>query len=194
MNILNKNIQAKFTIKKSKFLCFGYIVKNKDEAKSIVSDIKHEYPDASHVCYAYLLSDKEFYHTDGGEPSGTAGIPIYNAIKSFNLNYCLFVVVRYFGGIKFGPGPLRSTFKQITIDTLKQTKICQGIISDVIQIRVEYNKFKSTSKILKPFIKNLIYTKEYVTLELVGDTKQISKLLNELKLTIVKIEKNRLVK
>ena len=194
MNILDKNIQAKFTIKKSKFLCFGYIVKNKDEAKSIVSNIKHEYPDASHVCYAYLLSDKEFYHTDGGEPSGTAGIPIYNAIKSFNLNYCLFVVVRYFGGIKFGPGPLRSTCKQISIDTLKQAKICQGIISDVIQIRVEYNKFKSTSKILKPFIKNLIYTKEYVTLELVGDTKQILKLLNELKLTIVKIEKNRLIK
>lgn len=194
MNILNKNIQAKFTIKKSKFLCFGYVVKNKEEVKNIIYDIKHKYPDASHVCYAYILSDKEYYHTDGGEPSGTAGIPIYNAIKSLKLNYCLFIVVRYFGGIKFGPGPLRSTFKQVTLDTLNQAKICQAIVSNVIKVVVGYDKLKSTTLILKPFIKNTIYNKEGATLELVGDTKQIYKIIDKLKIDIVGTEKNRIIK
>lgn len=194
MNILDKNIQTKFTIKKSKFLCFAFIVKSREEAKDVINKIKKEYPDASHICYAYILANNEYYHTDGGEPSGTAGLPIYNAIKSFDLNYCLFMVVRYFGGVKFGVGPLRTTFKDITLKTLNQAKISSFILSDIILIKIGYDKLSSVTKELRPYIKTKVYGKEDVSLELIGNQKEILNKLSKLKIDKFKIEKNRIVK
>ncbi len=194
MNILDKNIQAKFTIKKSKFLCFGFVVKNKDEAKKIVNELKKKYPDASHFCYAYVITNNEYYHTDGGEPSGTAGLPIYNTIKSFDLNYCLFVVIRYFGGIKFGAGPLRTTFRDVADKTIKQAKICSFILADVILIRIGYDKLTSVLKVLNSYIKTKIYRKEDVTLELIGNQEEILNKLTKLKIDKIVTEKNRIIK
>lgn len=194
MNILDKNVETKFTIKKSKFYCFAFFVQSKDNVKNVLSDLKKKYHDASHICYAYILTDKEYYYSDGGEPSQTAGLPIYNAIKSLKLNYTLVVVARYFGGIKFGVGPLRTTFKEVTLDTLKLTKICPCFVSDVYLIKIPYNKLTSINKILHPYIIKRIFDKETVSLELVGDQKEILNKLEKLKITTIKVEKNRVIK
>lgn len=194
MNILDKNVKTKFTIKKSKFYCFGFVVQTKEDVKNILFDLKKKYHDASHICYAYILTDKEYYYSDGGEPSQTAGLPIYNAIKSLKLNYTLVVVVRYFGGIKFGVGPLRTTFKSVTLDTLKLTKICPYIVSDVFIVKIPYNKITSVSKILHPYIIKKSFDKETVSLELVGNQKEILNKLDKLEINKVRVEKNRVIK
>lgn len=193
MKVLSKQITYSTTIKKSKFLCFGYFVQTKDDVKNIINGLKKEYPDASHICYAYILDDKTFYFTDGGEPSGTAGKPIYGALQSFNLNYTLLVVVRYFGGIKFGPGPLRSTFKNVAVQTLELSKFKDCIVADVIKINVPYDLVKKVTTIFNSSIINKQFKKEFVEIELAGDKKIILNKLKTLNLKPQRIKENQVV-
>lgn len=193
MQILSSPIKSSFTIKKSKFLCFGYLIKSKLECKSIIDSLKKEYPDASHICYAYVLDDKTFYFTDGGEPSGTAGKPIYGAIQSFKLNYTLLVVVRYFGGIKFGPGPLRSTFKDVATQTLKLAKTKSVKLADVVQINITYDRLKEIKLMFNRSIAKIDYQKDGVKIDLVGNVAFITKQLSLIKIKPLCIKKDQLV-
>ena len=94
-----------YEIKKSKFYTFNYEVNSIEEIKQIIDDLKNEHKKAKHIVYAYKIDgiEKKF---DDGEPSGTAGMPLYNIINKKDLNHILIVVVRYFGGIKLGAGGL----------------------------------------------------------------------------------------
>lgn len=191
--ILKNNTSSSFTIKKSKFLTFGFFIKDKDEVKNILNDMKKQYPDASHICYAYVLDDNTYYYTDNGEPSGTAGISIYNAIKSFNLNYCLFIVVRYFGGIKFGPGPLKKTFKEVTIDTLNVANMKDAHLGDIIEIEVPLSISK---KIISNLMINIVdkrYTSESVVLTLAGSKEELVYKLEKLDVKILNIKEKQVI-
>ena len=88
----------------SKFLAFAYPVTTEEEIKSIIQELKKEYYDARHHCYAYRLGHTGaiWRMNDDGEPSSTAGRPLYGQILSAGLSDILVVVVRYFGGIKLG--------------------------------------------------------------------------------------------
>lgn len=193
MKILSTSINNSFTIKKSKFICFGYFINSKEEAKSIINIIKKQYPDASHICYAYILDDKSYYYTDGGEPSGTAGKPIYGALLSLKLNYTLCVVVRYFGGIKFGPGPLRSTFKDVALQTLSKAKTKISEIKDVVLIKIPYSQIKIITNTFKTSIINKQYDKEFVLIDLAGQKENLIKQLQSLKIKPIKIKENQVV-
>ena len=193
MKVLAKATTYSTTIKKSKFLCFGYMVQTKDDVKNIINKLKKEYPDASHICYAYILNEKTFYFTDGGEPSGTAGKPIYGALQSFKLNYALLVVVRYFGGIKFGPGPLRSTFKNVAMQTLELSQLKDCVLADVIQINVPYDLAKKVTTIFNSSIINKQFKKEFVEIKLAGDKKIILSKLKILNLKPQTIKENQVV-
>ena len=192
-NILSKNITKTYTIQKSKFLTFGFFVKNDDEIKKIINKLKKEYSDASHICYAYILNDEKYYFSDGGEPSGCAGQPIYNAIKSKKLNYCLFVVIRYFGGIKFGTGPLRSTFKTITSETLNETKCCEAHLADVIKINVNYSQISEILKLFKNQIIEKSYKKEQVWLSIEITNNETIQKLNKFGIKPQAILKNQII-
>lgn len=193
MKILTSTIQLSFTIKKSKFYCFGHFVNNKDEVKQLISKYKKDYSDASHICYAYILDDKTYYFTDGGEPSGTAGQPIFNALQTFHLNYTLLIVIRYFGGIKFGPGPLRATFKDIAIKTLDLGKFKECNVVDVVEIKVPYDQIRSVLTTFRTSIYKKKYDKEYVLISLTGHKEQIIKQLNRLGLKPQSIKENQVV-
>lgn len=193
MQVLSSPIKANFTIQKSKFLCFGYFVKSKEEIKSIIDQMKIEFSDASHICYGYILDDKTYYYTDGGEPSGSAGKPIYGAILSSKLNYTLFVVVRYFGGIKFGPGPLRSTFKNISLQTLQKAKIKSAQITDLITIHVQYSNIKNIISAFNKSIYKKNYEKEFVIIQLFGNCDVILSDLNKLNIRPISIAKNQII-
>ena len=96
------------TIKKSRFIAYYYNINSVEEAKTILDNLKKEHKKARHLPYAYKI-DNIVKKSDDKEPSGTAGLPIYNIIEIKNLNNILIVVVRYFGGIKLGaPGLLRA--------------------------------------------------------------------------------------
>jgi uncharacterized YigZ family protein len=103
-----KKSEGIYKEKGSKFLSFLYPAAEKGEVEKHLQEIKKEFFDARHICYAYRLGDLE-YCTDGGEPSHTAGSPILRQIHAAQLNNVLLVVVRYFGGVKLGvPGLIRA--------------------------------------------------------------------------------------
>lgn len=96
-------------INKSRFITWLRPVTHRDEAMAIVEQARTQYPDASHHCYAYLLGNPasaQAAMNDDGEPSGTAGKPIFNVIQHKGLSDVLVVVIRYFGGVKLGAGGL----------------------------------------------------------------------------------------
>ena len=108
MKLLNT---SSIEIKKSKFLGFYYEVDTADEIKEILEVTRKENKKARHVVYAYKFSNTAG-KSDDKEPSGTAGLPLYNLLEMNNLNNRLLVVVRYFGGTKLGAGPLMRAYKE----------------------------------------------------------------------------------
>lgn len=92
------------------------------EAKNILIDVKKKYYDATHHCYAFKCTNGDSKFSDDGEPSGSAGIRLLNAISHFNLANVLVVVIRYFGGTKLGVGPLGKAYYSSAMEALRQSK------------------------------------------------------------------------
>jgi len=110
--------EVKIEIKKSKFIGLYYKVDSKDEVEDILESLKKEHKKARHMPYAYKI-DNIVKKSDDKEPSNTAGTPIYNIIEKNNLNNCLIVVIRYFGGIKLGAGGLIRAYSNTAKDVIK---------------------------------------------------------------------------
>ena len=102
-----------FKEKNSKFFGYSFPILSEEEVKPIVDSLRKQYPNAVHYCYAYLIGTEMTIHraNDDGEPSNTAGIPIYGQIQSFGVTNVLVVVVRFFGGVKLGVGGLISAYR-----------------------------------------------------------------------------------
>lgn len=135
----------------SKFLAFAYPVTTLEEIKSIIQQLKKEYFDARHHCYAYRLghTGAQWRINDDGEPSSTAGRPIYGQILSAELSDILVVVVRYFGGIKLGvPGLIRA-YKTSTADALENATIITKIATEPYKIIFDYLQMNTVMKKLK---------------------------------------------
>lgn len=111
---------AEVTVKHSKFIAFCSAVATDDEAEAFVKAIKKRYTDATHAPYAYLLGERsdKSRTSDDGEPSGTSGVPILEAIKNSGLTNTAVVVVRYFGGIKLGTGGLARAYADAALAAL----------------------------------------------------------------------------
>lgn len=116
MNKLIKN--NIILIKKSKFLTFLYEIDNLEEIKEILNNLKIEHKKATHICYAYKIGVNAKYFDDG-EPTGTAGKPIFNVIEKKNLDNIFIIVIRYFGGIKLGAGGLFRAYSNCASEILK---------------------------------------------------------------------------
>lgn len=110
--------ETKIVEKGSIFNCYSYPIQTLDEAHSILESLKTKYYDASHFCYALSLVDNTVRHSDSGEPSGSAGIKIFNAIQHFNLKNVIVIIVRYFGGTKLGIGLLGKTYYNAAYENL----------------------------------------------------------------------------
>ena len=116
MNLINTYT---YEIKRSKFIAYYYEVLNVEEVESILKQLKDEHKKARHFPYAYKINNTA-KKSDDKEPSNTAGTPIYNQIEFNNLNNCLIVIVRYFGGIKLGSGPLLRSYLHTAKEVLKK--------------------------------------------------------------------------
>lgn len=139
--------------KGSKFISLAFPVSNENEVKDIIKDIKKEYYDARHHCYSYILGfDKStFRMNDDGEPSSTAGKPIYGQLLSKDLTNILVVVIRYFGGTKLGVSGLINAYKQATIDVLSNSCIIEKTVNELYGVSFEYVLMNDVMKILKEF-------------------------------------------
>lgn len=116
---------VRLIIKKSEFIAYAYAVTSREQVLSHVEQLRSQYPDARHHCWAYIIGDPNNTtsagYDDDGEPKGTAGKPILNVLQHKNIGDTLIVVVRYFGGIKLGAGGLTRAYSgsaQAMIDTL----------------------------------------------------------------------------
>lgn len=114
MKLLNTNT---IEIKKSKFVAYLYDIDEISEIKEILENIKYEHKKAKHIVYAYKFGSTAG-KSDDKEPSGTAGTPLYNLLEMNNINNKLLIVVRYFGGVKLGVGPLLRTYKNAGVSVL----------------------------------------------------------------------------
>lgn len=137
--------------KGSRFIALAVPVSSVDEVKFQLERIRKEYYDARHHCYAYRIGEKpgEFRYNDDGEPSGTAGKPIFGQIQSFDLTNILIVVVRYFGGIKLGTGGLIQAYKSAAKDALEQGKIITRIWTSTASFGFEYHQMNDIMRVIK---------------------------------------------
>ena len=122
MKLINKN---EIVIKKSRFLGFIYEIDNEEDIKNILNNIRKEHKKAKHFPYAFKLNNTA-KKSDDKEPSGTAGLPIYNIIEKNNLNNILIIIVRYFGGIKLGAGGLIRAYSHTASNLLDNKKLTNG--------------------------------------------------------------------
>jgi uncharacterized YigZ family protein len=137
--------------KGSKFIAIAGPVTTEEEVKEQLADIRNKYHDARHHCYAYVLGfDKSASRfNDDGEPSGTAGRPIFGQINSKDLTNILVVVVRYFGGTKLGVRGLINAYKAATVDALEKVEIVSKTVNEVFRVEFEYVMMNSVMKIVK---------------------------------------------
>jgi len=135
----------------SKFLSFAYPVETEDQAKNILNDIRKEYFDARHHCYAWRLglTGEPYRMNDDGEPSSTAGRPIHGQLLSQELSDILVVVVRYFGGTKLGvPGLIRA-YRTATQDALANARIIEKIAAESFTLIFDYLQMNDVMKVVK---------------------------------------------
>lgn len=134
--------------KKSIFLTKAYPVSNEDEVNNILNDLKKKYYDASHRCYAYRLLSGKSKFSDAGEPSGTAGIRILNSIDHHELQDCLLVVIRYFGGTKLGVGPLGKAYYAAADQALAESNIITKKPYLKAEIKLPISSFDKLNRVL----------------------------------------------
>lgn len=144
---IRDNDKFEMVIKNSKFISLIFRVYSKDDVNNILNSVKDEYQGATHYCYGYVI-DSDIRANDDNEPSGTAGYPILNQIISNNLNYTLIVVVRYFGGIKLGAGPLTRTYAKVARNVINNNNIVMLEKGYDISINFNYNDIKDIDYIL----------------------------------------------
>jgi len=135
----------------SKFLAFVFPVKTTQEIKEKIDYLKKEHPSAVHHCYAWRLgADKSAFRTnDDGEPSGTAGKPIYSQILSKDLTNVLIVVVRYFGGSLLGVPGLINAYKTSAADALENTQIVEQYVVEEYSISFGEEDISQVMHLLK---------------------------------------------
>lgn len=137
---------------KSSFLAFAYPIENAEQVKQFVDNLKKEYYDARHHCFAYKIGiGKEVQSRafDDREPSHTAGEKILGAIESKNLTNVLIVVVRYFGGIKLGASNLAKAYKQASMEALGNAEIIERTITEDILFSFDFSIMANVNKFLK---------------------------------------------
>ena len=135
----------------SKFIAFAFPVKNQEEIKTLLDGVKKEHPSASHHCYAWRLgADKLAYRVnDDGEPSGTAGKPIFSQIQSNDLTNILIVVVRYFGGSLLGVNGLIHAYKQAASEAINHAEILESYVLEEYEMTFAIEDMNMVMRLLK---------------------------------------------
>jgi uncharacterized YigZ family protein len=135
----------------SKFYSYAFPISNEEEIKQKIELLKKQHYNARHWCYAWQLG-KNYDHyraNDDGEPSNSAGMPIYGQLQSFNVTNVLVVVVRYFGGTKLGVGGLIKAYKNGAKLALENSNIIDKTINEKFLIKFEYPEMNTVMRIIK---------------------------------------------
>lgn len=135
--ILLSGGEAETELKKSRFIAHVEVANTEAEAQEFVASMKKNYYDARHNCYAYVIGKEGdiVKYSDDGEPSQTAGMPIYNVIKESGIRNVVVVVTRYFGGTLLGAGPLARMYVEaakLGLEASKTAHMRYGTEADIV--------------------------------------------------------------
>tara|TARA_B110000037_G_scaffold26270_1_gene30794 strand:- start:470 stop:1087 length:618 start_codon:yes stop_codon:yes gene_type:complete len=149
--IIQASKEGLFKDRGSKFYGYAFPVTNEEEIKEKIELLKKQHYNARHWCYAWQLGKKYDHYraNDDGEPSNSAGMPIYGQLQSFNVTNILVVVVRYFGGTKLGVGGLIKAYKNGAKLALENSIIIHKTIDEVFLIKFEYPEMNTIMRIIK---------------------------------------------
>ena len=145
----------------SKFYGYAFPVKTEVEIKEHIENLKKSHFNARHWCYAWQLGKEynQYRANDDGEPSNSAGMPIYGQLQSFNLTNTLIVVVRYFGGTKLGVGGLIQAYKTAAQWALEESKIIEKTIDVHFKLLFDYPEMNVVMRIIKDKNLKIIHQK-----------------------------------
>ena len=141
-----------FEEKRSIFIGHAKHITSEDEAMEFIKAKKKEYSDATHNCWAYLLKGGIVArYSDDGEPQGTAGVPMLEAIRKSGVEDCVVVVTRYFGGILLGAGGLVRAYSHGTSVALAAAKIVTYEKYTEMKLDCSYSDYQKYAVILPTF-------------------------------------------
>lgn len=145
MKIVLHACEAEELVKKSRFIGIIFPCGNERETLSILKRLHEQHPNANHIAYAYRIQSPEGlicrFH-DAGEPSGTAGKPIFQHLEGKQLIDLIVVVIRYFGGIKLGAGGLTRAYGNIAKKVIETAALVDYIEFSELQLTLNYSKLQ----------------------------------------------------
>lgn len=157
-SITKASPEVLFKDRNSKFFGYAFPIKTEEEANAHLEALKSKHHKARHWCYAWQIGKQDFQYraNDDGEPSNSAGMPIYGQIQSFDVTNILIVVVRYFGGVKLGVGGLINAYKTAAQMALKASDILKRTIDEIFVVKFDYPEMNKVMQVIKKNNLNVI--------------------------------------
>ena len=145
------SIETLFKDRNSKFYGYAFPVKTEDDVKTSLELLRKKHHTAGHFCYAWQLGVESirFRANDDGEPSNSAGMPIYGQIQSFEVTNILVVSVRYFGGTKLGVGGLINAYRSSARLALESSIIEEKTVDIFYKLNFQYDLMSKVMRTLK---------------------------------------------
>lgn len=133
-------VECEIEISRSRFLARLEHVASEEEARTVISAARAEHPRASHHCSAFVLGPdgRVQRSNDDGEPSGTAGAPILDALVSAGLSDVVAVVTRYFGGVLLGAGGLTRAYRSAVAEAVRSARRVRRVLRREVLVRSNY--------------------------------------------------------
>jgi len=157
-SITKASPEVLFKDRNSKFFGYAFPIKTEEEASIHLEELRAKHHKASHWCYAWQIGKVDFQYraNDDGEPSNSAGMPIYGQIQSFDVTNILIVVVRYFGGVKLGVGGLINAYKTAAQMALEASDILKRTIDEIFVVKFDYPEMNKVMQVIKKNNLNVI--------------------------------------
>lgn len=172
--LASPSVETLYKEKNSKFFGLAFPVTTEDEVKATLEEVRKRHSTAGHCCYAFQLGTDAVYYraNDDGEPSNSAGMPIYGQIQSFGVTNVLVVVVRYFGGVKLGVGGLISAYRTSAQMALEASEIVEKTINVYYTLKFGYQNMNKVMRVIKEKNLDIVTQKMEMDCEVVIATRK----------------------
>lgn len=143
--------EYELVIKRSRFIAVSHHIESRADVKDIIDGLKAAHAEARHVCYGFIADEKgdDFGYDDDGEPSGTAGKPIYSALAAAGVRKSLIAVVRYFGGIKLGAGGLTRAYRSAAAELIESAGTVKAEKYAVYDVECDGEAYKKATAVFR---------------------------------------------
>ncbi|EMR03567.1 IMPACT family protein [Cesiribacter andamanensis] len=150
---LTRPCEGLYKEKGSKFIARAYPVRSEEDIKQRLEELRKEYFDARHHCYAWILGPRaeRYRANDGGEPNHSAGDPILGQIRSLELTNTLVVVIRYFGGTKLGVSGLIQAYKTAAAEALAASEVVEELITAPLTLHFGYEQTNEVMRLVSEY-------------------------------------------